>query len=50
MKKRILRKGLEVSAMRFGCMGFKHAYGTAITENTEVAGVMSDLIQEGKIL
>ncbi|MDU0325005.1 hypothetical protein [Clostridium butyricum] len=32
MKKRILRKGLEVSAMRFGCMGFKHAYGTAITE------------------
>jgi aryl-alcohol dehydrogenase-like predicted oxidoreductase len=32
LKKRILGKDLEVSAMGLGCMGFTHAYGTAMNE------------------
>lgn len=34
MEKRILGKGLEVSAVGLGCMGFSHAYG-APTEYQE---------------
>ena len=32
MQKRILGKDLEVSAVGLGCMGFTHAYGTAMDE------------------
>jgi aryl-alcohol dehydrogenase-like predicted oxidoreductase len=32
MKKRILGKDLEVTAVGLGCMGFTHAYGTAMNE------------------
>ena len=32
MKKRILGKDLEVSAVSLGCMGFTHAYGPAMNE------------------
>ena len=32
MKKRILGKDLEVSAVSLGCMGFTHAYGPAMDE------------------
>ena len=32
MKTRVLGKDLTVSAVSLGCMGFTHAYGTAMDE------------------
>ena len=39
MKKRILGKDLEVSAVGLGCMGFTHAYGTAMDEKEAVKAI-----------
>ena len=39
MDKRILGKGLEVSAVGLGCMGFSHAYG-APTDRGEAISVV----------
>lgn len=36
MKKRILGKNLEVSAVGLGCMGFSHAYGAATSEDETI--------------
>lgn len=35
--KRILGKDLKVSAVGLGCMGFTHAYGTAMNEKETLA-------------
>lgn len=39
MEKRILGKGLEVSAVGLGCMGFSHAYG-APTDREEAISML----------
>lgn len=36
MKKRTIGQGLEVSAVGLGCMGFSHAYGTAVNEEEAI--------------
>ena len=46
MPKRILGKGLEVSAVGLGCMGFTHAYGTAMDE-VEAAKVIAEAVDMG---
>ncbi|MDO5422394.1 MAG: aldo/keto reductase [Eubacteriales bacterium] len=46
MKKRILGKDLEVTAVGLGCMGFTHAYGTAVDE-TEAAKAIADAVEMG---
>ena len=40
MQKRILGKDLEVSAIGLGCMGFTHAYGTAMDETEAVKAIV----------
>ena len=39
MRKRILGKDLEVSAVGLGCMGFSHAYGKAMDEQETIARI-----------
>lgn len=39
MKERVLGNGLVVSPLGLGCMGFSHAYGTAIDEKTAVKAI-----------
>ena len=46
MQKRILGKDLEVSAVGLGCMGFTHAYGTAMDE-TEAAKAIAEAVDMG---
>lgn len=46
MRKRILGKDLEVSAVGLGCMGFTHAYGTAMDE-AEAAKVIAAAVDMG---
>ena len=46
MQKRILGKGLEVSAVGLGCMGFTHAYGTAMDEK-EAAKAIAEAVDMG---
>lgn len=46
MKKRILGKDLEVSAVSLGCMGFTHAYGSAMDEK-EAAKAMEQAVDIG---
>lgn len=46
MQKRILGKDLEVSAVGLGCMGFTHAYGTAMDE-TEAAKAILEAVDMG---
>ena len=46
MPKRILGKDLEVSSVGFGCMGFTHAYGTAMDE-TEAAIAITEAVDMG---
>ena len=46
MPKRILGKDLEVSAVGLGCMGFTHAYGTAMDE-TEAAKAIAEAVDMG---
>ena len=46
MAKRILGKDLEVSAIGLGCMGFTHAYGTAMDE-TEAAKAIAEAVDMG---
>lgn len=41
MKKRVLGRGLEVSAVGLGCMGFSHAYGAPTDRNEAVAMIQS---------
>lgn len=66
MKKRVLGKGLEVSAVGLGCMGMSHAYGTPSSKKEaemllakaidlgctffDTAGAMKELKEQGKIL
>ncbi|MDE7262824.1 MAG: aldo/keto reductase [Oscillospiraceae bacterium] len=40
MKKTILGKDLEVSAVGLGCMGFTHAYGTAMDEQEAAKAIV----------
>ena len=46
MQNRILGKDLEVSAIGLGCMGFTHAYGTAMDE-TEAAKAIAEAVDMG---
>jgi aryl-alcohol dehydrogenase-like predicted oxidoreductase len=46
MKKRILGRNLEVSAIGLGCMGFSHAYGVA-TEKNEVIRQIRNAVEMG---
>ena len=46
MKKRILGKTLAVSAIGLGCMGFTHAYGTAMDEK-EAAKAIAEAVNMG---
>ena len=46
MQKRILGKNLEVSAVGLGCMGFTHAYGTAM-EESEAAKTIAAAVEMG---
>ena len=46
MQNRILGKDLEVSAVGLGCMGFTHAYGTAMDE-TEAAKAIAAALDMG---
>lgn len=46
MPNRTLGKDLEVSAVALGCMGFTHAYGTAMDE-TEAAKVIAEAVDIG---
>lgn len=46
MKSRMLGKDLEVSAVGLGCMGFTHAYGTAMVE-AEAARAIADAVDMG---
>lgn len=46
MQKRVLGKDLEVSAVGLGCMGFTHAYGTAMDE-TEAAKTIVEAVDIG---
>ncbi|AET67459.1 putative oxidoreductase, aryl-alcohol dehydrogenase like protein [Desulfosporosinus orientis DSM 765] len=46
MKKRILGKGLEVSAIGLGCMGLSHAYG-APTEKNEAIRLIHEAADKG---
>lgn len=46
MKSRILGKDLEVSAIGLGCMGFTHAYGTAMDEK-EAAKAIAEAVDMG---
>ena len=46
MQKRILGKNLEVSSVGLGCMGFTHAYGTAMDE-TEAAKAIAEAVDMG---
>lgn len=41
MDKRILGKGLEVSAVGLGCMGFSHAYGAPTDRDEAVSMIHS---------
>lgn len=46
MQRRVLGNDLEVSAVGFGCMGFTHAYGTAMDE-TEAAKAIAEAVDMG---
>ena len=46
MDKRILGKGLEVSAVGLGCMGFSHAYG-APTDRGEAISMIHNAYEMG---
>ena len=46
MQKRILGEDLEVSTVGLGCMGFTHAYGTAMDE-TEAAKAITEAVDMG---
>lgn len=46
MKSRILGKDLEVSTIGLGCMGFTHAYGTAMDEK-EAAKSIAEAVDMG---
>ena len=46
MQNRILGKDFEVSAVGLGCMGFTHAYGTAMDE-TEAAKAIAEAVDMG---
>ncbi|HIT68117.1 MAG TPA: aldo/keto reductase [Candidatus Merdisoma merdipullorum] len=46
MKKRILRKDLEVSAVGLGCMGMSHAYGPA-ADRKEMMELLAQAIDTG---
>ena len=46
MQTRVLGKDLEVSAVGLGCMGFTHAYGTAMDE-TEAAKAIAAAVDMG---
>ena len=46
VKSRILGKDLEVSAVGLGCMGFTHAYGTAMDEK-EAAKAIAEAVEMG---
>lgn len=46
MQNRVLGKDLEVSAVGLGCMGFTHAYGTAMDEK-EAANAIAEAVEMG---
>ena len=46
MKKRTLGKDLEVSAVGLGCMGFTHAYGTAMDEKEAAKAIAQIKIEK----
>ena len=43
MRKRLLGKDLEVSAVGLGCMGFSHDYGAPTDEKTVVERIRQSL-------